>query len=125
MSIVEHLSKAIALDSSLKRGTAEIALFFSEIAKKMGLYTEVIEDSYNGLTQGILIVSKVKDYHKCPLVSLVPLETENPGHMALWSKTHLNPFALNIEDNKAYGLGVCRKGEFSFSVTCYVANIRE
>jgi succinyl-diaminopimelate desuccinylase len=90
-------------------GNRVLADFAAELSIRYGLDAETMEESLGDNPQANLII-RPKINPSAPVVLedfllQTHLDTPDPGHYSLWSKTDQNPFDAHIIDGKIYGLG--------------------
>jgi succinyl-diaminopimelate desuccinylase len=113
LSFVDKCRQLIALDSSPSRGNKEAANFLGQLCEEAGLYVEYQRESLDGLEQCNLIARPTKDIPEQELLLQTHLDTVEPGHFSLWSRTQSNPFNASIYNDLMYGLGVA-EGKLDF-----------
>ena len=105
MNLVDACQRAISIDSSKSHGTSDIALYYAELAVSMGLMAEVLDESFLGAPQKLLIVRPSDARASQDFVLSSYLDTRDPEDYSAWTKTGANPFSASVEGNKLYGLG--------------------
>jgi acetylornithine deacetylase/succinyl-diaminopimelate desuccinylase-like protein len=103
LELLAAAQKMISIDSSPANGTVEIVRFVQELATKMGLKTQVLEETSNGVPQANIFIKPGELSQR--LLLQTHLDTTDPGSFALWTKTGFNPYQSSIRGDKVYGLG--------------------
>lgn len=106
MSFVDKCRQLIALDSTPSRGNKEAASFLGKLCEEAGLYVEYQHESLDGLEQSNLIARPEKDIPEEEVLLETHIDTVEPGHFSLWTRTQSNPFNASIYNDLMYGLGV-------------------
>lgn len=106
MSFVDKCRQLIALDSTTSRGNKEAAGFLGKLCEEAGLYVEFQDESLDGLEQSNLIARPEKEIPEQELLLQTHIDTVEPGHYSLWTRTQSNPFNASIYNDLMYGLGV-------------------
>lgn len=106
MSFIENCRQLISIDSSVARGNKEVAEFLGQLCKEIGLYVEYQRESLDGLEQCNLIARPTDTLPEQELMLQTHLDTTDPGHFSLWTRTQSNPFNASIYNDLMFGLGV-------------------
>jgi acetylornithine deacetylase/succinyl-diaminopimelate desuccinylase-like protein len=105
LNFIETCRKIIAIDSTPDSGCKEIALFAASIAKDLGLYAEVQEETVHSKPEANVIIRLNENRPDLEFMLQSHLDTVDPGPFGAWMHTGFNPFDASIIDNKIYGLG--------------------
>ncbi len=122
MSFVEKCRQMIALDSTPGRGNKEVAHYFAELCMEAGLHVDFQREYLDGLEQCNVIARPSKDVPKEELLLQTHLDTVDPGHFSLWTRTQSNPFNASIYNDLMYGLGVA---ESKLDALCKLEAVRD
>lgn len=106
MSFVDKCRQLIALDSTPSRGNKEAAFFLGKLCEEAGLYVDYQHESLDGLEQSNLIARPEKEIPEQELLLQTHIDTVEPGHFSLWTRTQSNPFNASIYNDLMFGLGV-------------------
>jgi len=111
VNLIELCRELVQTDSTIAAGSLDIVKAIESLSYKIGLYSEIQEESIEGVSEFNILVSPVPLKHvsekKADCLLLVNhIDTWNPGPLAMWKKQRGNPFDLIIEDQKLFGLGV-------------------
>lgn len=106
MSFVDKCRQLIALDSTTSRGNKEAASFLGKLCEEAGLYVDYQHESLDGLEQSNLIARPEQEIPEQELLLQTHIDTVEPGHYSLWTRTQANPFNASIYNDLMYGLGV-------------------
>ena len=105
MNFVDACQRAISIDSSKSHGTNDIALFFAELALSKGLMAEVLDETFLGAPQKLLVIRPSQASAPEDFVLSSYLDTRDPEDYSAWTKTGANPFSASVEGDLLYGLG--------------------
>lgn len=106
MSFVDKCRQLIALDSTPSRGNKEAAHYLGQLCEEAGFYVDYQRESLDGLEQTNLIARPTHEIPEQELLLQTHLDTVEPGHFSLWTRTQSNPFNASIYNDLMYGLGV-------------------
>lgn len=104
MKFIEACEKFISLDSTPTAGNWEIAQYAADLCRDAGFAVTLQEEQDKGLPQANVIVKCTED-QQGGLMLQSHLDTVEPAHYSLWTKTGANPFEPTIYDDRIYGLG--------------------
>ncbi len=118
MNFIDLVTKAVAIDSSPKHGSKEIAEFYASVAKDMGFDVELSEEIRIGVPQSLLVVKSKQSNAEKDLALFSQLDTPSPGDFVRWTKTGGNPFSAVVSGEDLHGLGVAR-GKIDFLIKLF------
>ncbi len=106
--LVELSCKLISIDSTTGQGTSSVARWLAELARSWGLRAEILEDTWNGVSQANIVVTHAElSAGGADLLLSSRLDTADPGEYATWTKTGANPFNASVNGDELFGLGAC------------------
>jgi succinyl-diaminopimelate desuccinylase len=110
LTFIEACRHLISLDSTPGRGNIDAAAFVGELCESAGLVVEYQRESLDGIEQCNVIARPPSDVvGPLPVAELLlqtHIDTVEPGHFSLWTRTQANPFNASIYNDLIYGLGV-------------------
>lgn len=118
MNFLELCQSAVAIDSTPRHGTTDIAAFYGHLAKSCGLRVDLLDDQLVDVPQKILMVRPAASSASADLLCFSQLDTPSPGNFARWTKTGGNPFAANVVGADLFGLG-CSRAKVDFLVKIF------
>jgi acetylornithine deacetylase/succinyl-diaminopimelate desuccinylase-like protein len=106
LSFVEKCRRLISLETTPSHGNKEAVEYLGELCKDSGFHVEYQREFLDGLEQCNLIARPEAQLPEKELLLQTHIDTTEPGHFSLWTRTQSNPFNASIYNDLMVGLGV-------------------
>jgi acetylornithine deacetylase/succinyl-diaminopimelate desuccinylase-like protein len=104
VDFIQASERILSIDSSPSVGNGFVVDYAQDVARELGLKTEIATTIIDGVEQKLIFIRRGEPAPN-EVILWSSLDTLDPGSYSQWQETDHNPFLSTIKGEKIYGLG--------------------